>query len=59
MLVQAQELPIGLSGLYMVAEYQGTLLAHPVTQEWYDAALKETEAHAHYDELAKKYGGDR
>lgn len=40
-------------------EYRDTLLAHPAMREWYDAALKETEAHAHYDDLAKEYGGVR
>jgi glutathione S-transferase len=28
-------------------------------QEWVSAALRETEAHAHYDELAAEYGGPR
>ena len=28
-------------------------------QEWYAAALLETEAHADYDDLAKNYGGPR
>lgn len=43
----------------IAAEYRDTLLAHPAIQEWYDAALKETEAHAHYDDLAKEHGGAR
>ncbi|MBI4937870.1 MAG: glutathione S-transferase family protein [Nitrosomonadales bacterium] len=43
----------------VAAEYRDTLLAHPAMQEWYKAALKETEAHAHYDDLAKEYGGAR
>jgi hypothetical protein len=28
-------------------------------QEWYEAALKETEAHAHYDDFAGEYGEAR
>jgi glutathione S-transferase len=43
----------------VAAEYRDTLLAHPTMLEWYDAALKETEAHAHTDELEKEYGGPR
>lgn len=39
--------------------YRDTLLAHPAMQEWYKAALQETEAHAHYDDLANEYGGAR
>ena len=39
--------------------YSDNLLAHPAIQEWYAAALQETEAHAHYDDLAKEYGGPR
>jgi glutathione S-transferase len=39
--------------------YSDTLLAHPAMQEWYAAALKETEANAHYDDLATVYGGPR
>jgi len=39
--------------------YSDTLLAHPAMQEWYAAALRETEAHAHYDDLATEYGGLR
>ncbi len=43
-----------------VAEaYRAAMLAHPAMVEWYEAALKETEAHAHYDCLASEYGGPR
>lgn len=38
----------------VAAKYRDTLLSHPAMQEWYEAALKETEANAHYDELAKE-----
>ncbi len=43
----------------LAATYRDTLLAHPAMQEWYAAALKESEAHAHYDQLADEYGGPR
>ena len=43
----------------VAAEYRDTMLARPAMQEWYAAALQETEAHAHYDVLAKEYGGPR
>ena len=43
----------------VVAAYRDALLAHPTMQEWYEAALRETEAHAHYDDLAGVYGGPR
>ena len=43
----------------VAAAYRDTLLAHPAMKEWYDAALKETEAHAHYDAVAAEYGGPR
>lgn len=43
----------------VAAAYRDTLLAHPAVKEWYGAALKETEAHVHYDDLAKEYGGFR
>ena len=39
--------------------YLENMLAHPAMQEWYAAALLETETHAHYDDLAKAYGGSR
>ena len=39
--------------------YRDEMLAHPAMREWYEAALQETEAHAHYDELVKEYGGLR
>ena len=43
----------------LAATYRDTMLAHPAMQEWYAAALLETEAHAHYDGLADEYGGPR
>ena len=43
----------------VAATYRDTLLAHPAMQAWYQAALAETEAHAHYDRLAEEYGGPR
>jgi len=43
----------------VAAAYRDALLAHPAMQEWYTAALQETEAHAHYDDVAKEYGGGR
>lgn len=43
----------------IAATYSQTMLAHPAMLEWYAAALKETEAHAHYDRLADEYGGPR
>jgi len=43
----------------VAAAYRDTMLAHPAMREWHAAALQETEAHAHYDELAKEYGGPR
>lgn len=43
----------------VAAAYRDALLAHPAMREWYDAALLETEAHAHYDRLAEDYGGSR
>jgi len=43
----------------VAAAYRDTLLAHPAMQEWYANALKESEAHAHYDQLAEEYGGPR
>ncbi|WP_153130713.1 glutathione S-transferase [Dechloromonas hortensis] len=43
----------------LAATYRDVLLAHPAMQEWYAAALLETEAHAHYDGLADEYGGPR
>ena len=41
------------------AAYRDTLLNHPALQEWRTAALQESEAHAHYDQLAEIYGGPR
>lgn len=43
----------------VASAYRDTLLAHPAMREWYEAALQETEAHAHYDDVAKEYGGPR
>jgi glutathione S-transferase len=43
----------------VAADYRDALLAHPAMKEWYAAALQETEAHAHYDDLANEYGGPR
>lgn len=43
----------------LAATYRDALLAHPAMQEWYAAALQESEAHAHYDGLADEYGGPR
>jgi glutathione S-transferase len=41
------------------AAYRDAMLAHPAMREWYAAALKETEAHAHYDAMADAYDGPR
>lgn len=43
----------------VAAAYRDTMLAHPAMIEWYEAALEETEAHAHYDQVAAEYGGSR
>lgn len=43
----------------VAAAYSAAMLAHPAMAEWYEAALRETEAHAHYDGLAAEYGGTR
>jgi glutathione S-transferase len=43
----------------VAAVYRDVMLAHPAMVEWHDAALRETEAHAHYDVLAEEYGGSR
>ncbi len=43
----------------IAAAYRDTLLSHPAMQEWYEAALQETEAHPHYDSLEQEYGGAR
>jgi len=43
----------------LAAAYSASMLAHPAMQEWYAAALLESEAHAHYDNLAAEYGGQR
>lgn len=36
-----------------------TVLDHPAMAEWTNAALRESEAHPHYDRLADDYGGQR
>ena len=43
----------------VAAAYRDAILAHPAMLEWQAAAVKETEAHAHYDQLADDYGGMR
>lgn len=43
----------------LAAAYRDALLAHPAMQEWTAAAVQESEAHAHYDQLAAEYGGPR
>ena len=43
----------------VASAYRDVMLAHPAMQEWYAAALQETEAHAHYDDLAMECGGPR
>lgn len=43
----------------VAAAYRDAMLAHPVMLDWHAAALKETEAHAHYDRLLDDYGGLR
>lgn len=43
----------------VAAAWRDALLAHPAMREWHAAALRETEAHAHYDGLADDYGGPR
>lgn len=43
----------------VAAAYRDAMLAHPAMQEWYAAGIRETEAHAHYDQLADEYGGIR
>ena len=43
----------------LAAIYRDALLAHPAMQEWTAAAVQESEAHAHYDQLAAEYGGPR
>lgn len=43
----------------VAAAYRDAVLGHPAVREWYQAALLETEAHAHYDCLADDYGGPR
>ncbi len=45
--------------LPVAAAYRDAMLGHPAMQEWYAAGLLETEAHAHYDQLADEYGGIR
>jgi glutathione S-transferase len=43
----------------VAAAWRDALLAHPAMLEWYADALRESEAHAHYDCLADEYGGAR
>jgi len=43
----------------VAAAYRDALLAHPAMIEWYEAGIRESEAHAHYDGLAGEYGGPR
>ena len=43
----------------VAAAYRDAILAHPAIPEWQASALTETEAHAHYDQLAADYGGMR
>lgn len=43
----------------VAAAWRDAVLAHPAMREWHAAALRETEAHAHYDGLADDYGGPR
>lgn len=41
------------------AAYRESMLAHPALIEWYESAREETEALAHYDQVAEEYGGPR
>lgn len=43
----------------VAAAWRDAVLAHPAMRVWHAAALRETEAHAHYDGLADDYGGPR
>ena len=43
----------------VAAAYRDAMLAHPAMQEWYAAALQETEVVAHYDGVSKEYGEPR
>jgi glutathione S-transferase len=43
----------------VAAAYSTAMLAHPAMQEWYRAALLESEAQANYDKLVEEYGGPR
>jgi len=43
----------------VAAAYRDALLVHPAMIEWYEAGIRESEAHAHYDGLAGEYGGSR
>lgn len=45
--------------LPVAAAYRDTMLAYPAMVEWYEAGIRESEAHAHYDRLADEYGGPR
>jgi len=43
----------------LATAYRDAMLAHPAMVEWYEAGIRESEAHAHYDRLADEYGGPR
>ena len=43
----------------VAAAYSEAMRAHPAMREWYEAGIRESEAHAHYDRLADEYGGPR
>jgi glutathione S-transferase len=43
----------------VAATYRDAILSHPAMLEWHAAAMQESEAHAHYDQLADDYGGKR
>ena len=43
----------------VAAAYSEAMRMHPAMLEWYEAALRESEAHPQYDSLADEYGGPR
>ncbi len=43
----------------VAAAYSDAMRAHPAMVEWYEAGIRESEAHDHYDKLADEYGGPR
>lgn len=43
----------------LAAAWRDTVLAHPAMLEWRADALRENEAHEHYDRLVDEYGGPR